>query len=934
MRNLLARIAGRAVEQPLAVIVIAVLLTLIGAIAALRLEANTATDTLVDRGSSTYDATQRFHQQFGDDPVVVLVRGDLRQLLLTSNLGRLLALESCLSGRAPGGQVFSGKPAPAPCAGLAESRPSQVVYGPATFLNQFAIQADKLLQQQSQDAILQAQQAARQNALRVKKEGQSVAAQRLAAIAAGQRVLEQFQQSLLNLAVRYNQTGPPRLNDPRFVESVVFDSSLPGFVPKARFSYLFPSSDAALISVRLRPDLSDTQRQDAISLIRQAVNDPKFALSCQGQPAGSCGYLVSGVPVVAEGLAQELSTQIFILLAAALAVMAITLALVFRPPLRLLPLGIALGAAGIGFGFLSLAGGSLTMASIAVLPVLIGLAVDYAIQFQARFVEAAASGSSRPRAAVEAAAAGGPVIGTAGLATAAGFLVLLLSPIPMVRAFGLLLVAGIAIAFALALTAGLATLSLTGGSPSAGRASRAPARSRGGGPTVPAAAARPFRAIGGAIGGWTRGPRERLRLAGARLGRRAQSVGQRSLAFSITSPGRVLSIAAVLAIAGWVAGTQIGVISDIRQLVPRSLPELRDVDQLEQATGVSGEVDVTVTAPDLTDPNVILWMKDFESRVLTSHGLTGTVPSCRTEQAQICPAISLPDLFGDQQGVPSQQRIRDVLSLLPRYFSQAVISPGPKPGVPGNTAVIAFGIKVMPFDEQEQLINDIRSELNPPGTENDPPAGVQSQVVGLPVLAADANSELSSNRYLLTVAGLLAVALVLLAVYRSFERMFVPLVPIVLATGWSSLILWASGVPLNPLSATLGALVIAIATEFSVILAARYHEERARGGTLGEALRRAYSRTGAAVAASGTTAIAGFAVLAIAAPIESIFGGNPVRMLTDFGVVGVFDLTLALAGVFLVLPATLVWAEGGFEPVPALAARLRRRRARAATDAA
>ena len=33
------------------------------------------------------------------------------------------------------------------------------------------------------------------------------------------------------------------------------------------------------------------------------------------------------------------------------------------------------------------------MASIAVLPILIGLAVDYAIQFQARFDEARAAGS-------------------------------------------------------------------------------------------------------------------------------------------------------------------------------------------------------------------------------------------------------------------------------------------------------------------------------------------------------------------------------------------------------------------------------------------------------------------------------------------------------------------------------------------------------------
>ena len=170
--------------------------------------------------------------------------------------------------------------------------------------------------------------------------------------------------------------------------------------------------------------------------------------------------MVSGVPVVFEGLAQELSTQIFILLAAALAAMVITLAAVFRSPLRLLPLAIALGATGIVFGFLSLAGGSLTMASIAVLPVLIGLSVDYAIQFQARFVEAVRAGSSPPRAAVEAAARGGPVIATAGLATVAGFAVLVLSPIPMVRGFALLLVLGIVVAFALALTVGLSALSL------------------------------------------------------------------------------------------------------------------------------------------------------------------------------------------------------------------------------------------------------------------------------------------------------------------------------------------------------------------------------------------------------------------------------------------------------------------------------------------
>ena len=170
--------------------------------------------------------------------------------------------------------------------------------------------------------------------------------------------------------------------------------------------------------------------------------------------------MVSGAPVVVDGLAGALKDALLVLFAVALVVMALTLLGVFRSRLRLLPLAIALAAAALVFGLLGLFGGSLTMASIAVLPILIGLAVDYAIQLQARFDEAIAAGLNGAEAARAAASGGGPTIATACLATAAGFLALQLSPTPMVRSFGLLLIVGVVIAFLLALTAGFAALSL------------------------------------------------------------------------------------------------------------------------------------------------------------------------------------------------------------------------------------------------------------------------------------------------------------------------------------------------------------------------------------------------------------------------------------------------------------------------------------------
>ena len=96
------------------------------------------------------------------------------------------------------------------------------------------------------------------------------------------------------------------------------------------------------------------------------------------------------------------------------------------------------------------------------------------------------------------------------------------------------------------------------------------------------------------------------------------------------------------------------------------------------------------------------------------------------------------------------------------------------------------------------------------------------------MLAAEANAALSSSarRLLTLLAGLVAVGLVLLVVFRRPRRVVVPLIPIALATGWSALILFLIGIPLNPMSATLGTLVIAISTEFSVLLSERFRQER------------------------------------------------------------------------------------------------------------
>jgi uncharacterized protein len=854
----LARLVRFVARRPIPVLAGVGLLAVLAAVFALRLEPSASTDTLVNRSSASFKATEQFKQQFGDDAVVVLVKGDLQRTLLTSDLATLIRLEGCLSGNVPAKSIVQkGKVLaagldrmPSECGALAKAKPAKVVFGPGTFTNTAVERINQGLGQATSQEKAKADQLAEAARKAAAAKGYSKAKQNQLAASARKLVAAQFLDQAMRLALRYGLTSAPAINNTEFVSQLWFDPSKGVNVPKARFAFLAPSPDAALVQVRLKPSLSDKQRRNAIGLIEKATREKYFKMQ-NGQQ-----YIVSGVPVVADALASSVQHAVVVLLIAVLIVMAATLALVFKARLRMLPLALALAAAALAFGAVALVGGSLTMASVAALPVLIGLAVDYAIQFQARFEEGRAAGLAPADAAPTAAAAGGPTIASAGIATGVGFLVLLLSPVPMVRGFGVVLVLGIVFAFGCALTAGFAALSRFGARP-ARRIRERPA-------DVPPLF-----------------PRAR-----ARLGR----VASASVATAVGRPRRVLAVGLLLAALGWAADTQTRVISDVRELVPQNLQALKDVNQLEKATGVSGELDVTVHAKDLTDPSVVKWMTSFEQRVLAAHGYkAGDTCSQAKNPPEVCPALSLPDLFNTsgQQSI-TQQSIKSLLSAVPAYFSQGVISPDHK------VANMAFGIRLMPLDRQKKVIDDIRGKL-------DPPPGVTANVVGLPVLAAEANSDLSSTsrRALTLLAGLVAVFLVLLVIRRRPREAAVPLIPIAFATGWSALVLFLLRIPLNPMSAALGALVIAISTEFSVLLSARYREERNSGAGPARALERTYASTGSAVLASGSTAIAGFAALIV----------SDIRMLRDFGIVTVVDLTVSLLGVMIVLPAALMWAE-------------------------
>src|SRR6478752_8974029 len=144
LERLVRAVAGR----PALTLGIVLALALGGGALALRLTPNTSTDTFVSRSSPTFQASLDDERHFGGDPVVILIREPLTDLVETKDLGIVSELEACLAGQVlvPNQQLEAFTPAAAgtrtpyggvnsPCGKLAKLRPAQVVYGPGTFLN-------------------------------------------------------------------------------------------------------------------------------------------------------------------------------------------------------------------------------------------------------------------------------------------------------------------------------------------------------------------------------------------------------------------------------------------------------------------------------------------------------------------------------------------------------------------------------------------------------------------------------------------------------------------------------------------------------------------------------------------------------------------------------------------------------------------------------
>lgn len=816
----IGRAAGSIARRPwVSLIVLAVAVAASG-YALIGMRVQPVTEALFDRDTPAWAATERSEESFGGDPLVVVARGDLDRTLEPDALDRLSVLETCLSGaiRRGRGELFEL------CRQINELDPVEVFAGPATFLGRAAAGIGAVYDRQMKR-------------LRSLPRSPEKAAER-------RRLLSQ----IVQIAARYGLTEPPSLQDRAFVNRVVFGSGGVRAGPKPRLAYLFPSRESAQIVVRPRPGLTDSGQRDFVRLVRQVTEHPDTQIE-------GVEYLVTGSPAVFSELDGAIRIGVLVVVLTALVLMSVALVLVFGSSFRLLPLLSAAVSVLVCFGLLRLIGGQLSLAALGAAPILVGLAVDYAVQLQARFDEMPES-LGKVEAAVRSADLSVPMILTACLATAAGFASLYLTDFPLVSEFGLLLGAGLLVSLVICFLMAFALLSIRG---------RAPVKKPWGLSQIPLD--------------------------------RAAGLASRFGDLSVTAPLRILAIGILVAAAGWLASTGVRSATDIGELLPARDGAVKAQQEAEKATGQTGEVDLVVRGPDVTRPEVVAWLDRIRKQILEKAGYLGKTTSC--EGAELCPGPSIPDFIPTADGGLDRQAIRAGLKSLSPEDRRAIIAGGKVGRGPVGETRLPFLVRSSSVEGQSEAIDLIRDAVERDQRSGRIPDGYRAEVAGLPVIISESLETLTDARYLLVVVAMVVIALVLLIAFRSWRRTLLALAPIPIAVGWSSLATAFLGLPLNPLSVVLAVMVIAITAEFSVILSARYRQERRAGLDTRSGLATTYGRTGAAVLASGVTAIAGFAAL----------GASDVGILREFGLIAVIDLGIALAGIALFLPAVLVLGD-------------------------
>ncbi|MDD1762236.1 MAG: RND family transporter, partial [Methanothrix sp.] len=582
--------------------------------------------------------------------------------------------------------------------------------------------------------------------------------------------------------------------------------------------------------------LTEAQRKELLVDISSAVDFAEF-------PAGYSA-IVTGDPSFQAAIVELMNSSNGSVLLLCGVLMIFALLLVFRHvrwpllPIPIVFLGIIWTFGAMGFFHLPM-----SMVTFAAFPIMIGIGIDYAIQFHNRIDEELMKGKQLVDAAINTVSHVALPVIIALVVTEAGFASLLSSSVPSINDFGKVCIIGLIMCYLSALFVNITVLVLS--------ERRSPRK------IDPKRHSEDGSAIGGFI--------------------------EKTANFCVERWKPVLAVALIFALAGNYADTLVAIETNTQNYIPQDLSPLIDLKHMKAIFGGTDSIQFLVQADDVTDPENIKWIDDFSNYLLESReDRTESVTSIAT-YIKAANGGMLPD---------DRTRIREILATLPSSVQDVYLSGH-------NLAVVDVNIgdieNNLGTEGMERLIKSYEDDL----AWMTPPPGVSVRATGQSVLMTTVMDALTSGRVEMSLLGLVLIFVLLLIIYRDLIKALLPVLPMLVVIGWMGLVMYYGGLKYTPLTATLGALVLGIGSEYAILMMERFYEELTNVGDPYEALKITANRIGSALVASGATVVFGFAAL-----MSSSF-----NIISNFGLVTVLSVLLALITTFTVFVVLMIRME-------------------------
>ncbi|VVB68656.1 MMPL family protein [uncultured archaeon] len=335
----------------------------------------------------------------------------------------------------------------------------------------------------------------------------------------------------------------------------------------------------------------------------------------------------------------------------------------------------------------------------------------------------------------------------------------------------------------------------------------------------------------------------------------------------------VLAAALLLSLLGIYADTQVQVDTDFKNYIPQDLPPLVDFRHMSDIFGGTDSIKLLVQTSDVTDPGTLEWMDEFGTYLQDSR-------------AQVYGATSIATFVKQANGgeMPQDQTLaRSLIDSLPASIRDRYLDGH-------DTAIIDLNVGSMVSrlgaEGTDRLIKEIDKDI----AWNTPPSDVSVRETGDPVVMTTVISALTTGRSEMTLLGLVLIFIVLLIIYRDLIKALLPVLPMLVVIGWMGGVMYLAGMKYTPLTATLGALILGVGSEYAILMMERFYEELGKTGEPMESLKIATRRIGSALMASGLTTVFGFGALI----------ASPFLITNNFGLITVLAVFFALLTTFTV----------------------------------